>query len=83
MSMESAKAFIERMKTDEDFRNKVNECKDQETRMAFVKHAGFNFTKDDLDLAKAELSDDVVSDVSGGALCPIDAFICKYHKMFI
>jgi len=32
MSMESAKAYIERMKTDEDFRKKVTECKDTDTR---------------------------------------------------
>jgi len=66
MSMESAKAFMERIKTDEDFRNKVNECKDQEARKAFVKQAGYGFTKDDLELAKAELIDDELSDVSGG-----------------
>ncbi|MEQ8192203.1 MAG: Nif11-like leader peptide family natural product precursor [Candidatus Eremiobacterota bacterium] len=81
MSMESAKAFMERMKTDEDFRNKVNECKDQEARKALVISEGYNFTKDDIELMKAELSDDVLSEVSGGALCPIDAFICKYYKM--
>lgn len=28
MSLESAKAFVERMKTDEDFGKKINECKD-------------------------------------------------------
>ncbi len=66
MSMESAKAFMERMNTDEDFRNKVNECKDQEARKAFVKQAGFNFTKDDLDLAKVELNEGDLSSVVGG-----------------
>ena len=36
MSIESAKAFIERMKTDEDFAKEVKECKDADVRMTFV-----------------------------------------------
>jgi predicted ribosomally synthesized peptide with nif11-like leader len=51
MSMKSAKAFIERMKTDEEFRTKVTEYKDTETRTAFVKSQGFDFTADDIELA--------------------------------
>ncbi len=37
MSIESAKTFIEKSKTDEDFAKQVKECKDAEARKAFVK----------------------------------------------
>jgi predicted ribosomally synthesized peptide with nif11-like leader len=66
MSMESAKAFVERMKTDEDFRKKVTELKNADERMRYVKKAGFDFTKEDIELARAELSDDEVGGVVGG-----------------
>lgn len=49
MSMESAKLFVERIKNDEDFRNRVNECKDNETRKAFVSQQGFDFTGEDIE----------------------------------
>ena len=44
MSLESAKLFIDRMNTDEDFAKKVTQCKDKKARMSFVREAGFNFT---------------------------------------
>ena len=66
MSIESAKAFIERMKTDEDFSKKVNECKDAEARIKYVKEAGFDFIKEDMELVKAELVDDDLEAVVGG-----------------
>ncbi len=66
MSLESAKSFVEKMKIDENFRNKVTECKDQESRMAFVKSQGFDFTADDITLAKGELGDDVLDTIAGG-----------------
>ena len=66
MSMESAKAFMERMKTDEDFRNNVTACKDGETRMKYVEEAGFDFTAEDMELVRAELSDEDITAISGG-----------------
>jgi len=44
MSIESAKAYVERMKTDEEFRKKVLACTDAKARMALVKGEGFDFT---------------------------------------
>jgi len=66
MSLESAKAFVERIKTDEDFRNKVNKCQDQETRKALVMSAGYNFTKDDIEILANEISEEDLSAVTGG-----------------
>jgi len=62
----SAKSFIERMKTDEEFAKKVTSCKDVEARMKCVKDEGFDFTKEELELVKAELSDEDVKNLAGG-----------------
>ncbi len=48
MSIKSAKAFMERVVNDEDFRKEVGEIATSEERMAFVTAAGFDFTKDEL-----------------------------------
>lgn len=66
MSLESAKSFMERMKNDEDFKNKVVECKDSEVRMKYVQEAGFNFTAEDMELAGAELSEEDIMAIAGG-----------------
>ncbi len=68
MSIESAKAFLERMKTDEDFRKEVGEIATAEERMAFVTAAGFDFTKEELKNVqeKMQLTDDELELVGGG-----------------
>jgi len=67
VSIESAKAFIERMKTDEDFAKKVIACKGAEARMAFVKAAGFEFTAAEIDKVKGTMSDAELAAVAGGS----------------
>jgi len=66
MSVESAKQFIEKMKTDEAFAQKVKECKDSEARMTFVKESGFDFTTEEVKGLQGELSDDELDAVAGG-----------------
>ena len=66
MSIESAKAFLERMKNDEDFRKSVGVISTSEERMQYVKGAGFDFTKDEIANLKEELSDDDLENVAGG-----------------
>ena len=78
MSLESARAFMERMKTDEDFRKKVTECKDKEDRMSFVKQTGYDFTAEDIGLVKAELIEDELGSVAGG-LIP-GGLVCFLNK---
>lgn len=75
MSIESAKACIERIKTDEDFAKKVIECKDAEARTAVVKAAGFDFTAEELQAWRDELSDDELDSVAGGRL------VCEEHPI--
>ena len=66
MSIESAKAFIERMKTDEEFNNRVSTAKDKEARMALVKAEGFDFTKEEIGSLIDELDDEQLDAVAGG-----------------
>lgn len=66
MSIESAKAFIDRMNTDEEFAKKVTACKDAGTRMAYIKDEGFDFTVAEITTVKGELSDEELDLVAGG-----------------
>lgn len=70
MSIEAAKAFIERMRTDEEFAKKVNACKDAEERKALVLEAGFDFTASEIENAGQELSDHDLDRVAGGERSP-------------
>ncbi len=56
MSVESANDFLERMKTDEDFAKQVIACPDNESRIKFVRAAGFDFTPEELRPLREELS---------------------------
>jgi predicted ribosomally synthesized peptide with nif11-like leader len=66
MTIESAKAFIERMQTDKDLAKKIIYCKDWETARTLLSGEGYNFTFDELISLQDELSDEALEDVSGG-----------------
>ena len=66
MSIESAKAYMERLKDDEDFRTSVGEIATSEERMEFAKAQGFDFTNDEIATVKDELSGDDLEQVAGG-----------------
>ncbi len=66
MSIESAKAFFEKMKTDEDFRKECSEQSSPEDRMKFAKENGFDFSKEDIEQVKSELSDEELEGAAGG-----------------
>ncbi len=67
MSIESAKAFMERVVNDADFRKKVGEIVTAEERMAFATAAGFDFTKEELETVrtKLQMTDEELERVSG------------------
>ena len=67
MPIESAKAFLAKIKTDEDFRKSLGEIVTAEERMEFVKGAGFDFTKEEIKSVQDELSDDELENISGGS----------------
>ena len=74
MSIESAKAFLERVQNDEDFRKSVGEIVTAEERMEFVKEAGFDFKKEEIKSVQDELSGDELDNVAGGACAHCDTY---------
>lgn len=79
MSVESAKEFIAKLKSDDDFRKQVVAAETAESRIAVVKSAGFDFTQSEYDQAVDEvgepIGDEELDDVAGG--CFLHG--CKFH----
>jgi predicted ribosomally synthesized peptide with nif11-like leader len=67
MSLEQAKAYIEKIKSDTAFRERVMAIGDIEARMALVKEAGFNCTADEIRELQSQLQSEGKKGV--GALC--------------
>jgi predicted ribosomally synthesized peptide with nif11-like leader len=61
MSMESAKAFVERMRTDKEFRRRVAEAESTEVRARILKYEGFDFTEEELDSLKDDVKKSILS----------------------
>ena len=68
MSIESAKAFIEKVNKDQDFKKKLSEFKDGTERMKYAKEKGFDFTPAEIAKLKEEqgLTDAELDAVAGG-----------------
>ena len=68
MSIESAKAFIQKVKTDTDFAQILNKAKSGDERFAIVKNAGFDCTIVEIDQAYSEspLTEKELESVAGG-----------------
>ena len=66
MSLEQARAFIEKMKSDEAFRNRIITIEDIDARLAAASDAGFEFTEAELKEVQIELSDDQLDQAVGG-----------------
>ncbi len=66
MSIESAKAFLERVKSDEEFADRIREASSREERREIAKSEGFDFMPEELKKATDELSDEELDAVAGG-----------------
>lgn len=66
MSIESAKAYLDKMKTDEDFAAQVMKYTNRTERMAFVLSNRFDFTPEELEKASTLIPDDELDLVVGG-----------------
>ncbi|NTU54159.1 MAG: Nif11-like leader peptide family natural product precursor [Chlorobiaceae bacterium] len=64
MSVEHAKAFIEKMKTDEAFREQIMAIETPEERLKAIEGAGFDCTADDINVAGESFAGEAV--VGGG-----------------
>ena len=73
MTIESAKAFYQRITTDEAFNTKYENASSDEERQEIITSAGYDFTSEeweatlaDLNSSEEELSDAELAEVSGG-----------------
>jgi len=55
MSVESAKTYITRMREDEDFHRRINDCEDEAANWAFLKEAGYDFSVEEFKKAAEEI----------------------------
>ena len=69
MSVDQARAFIEKMKSDEEFRDRIMAIEAVDARLAAASDAGFEFTEAEINEVKSELNDDELDRAAGG--CPI------------
>lgn len=70
MTREAARAFVERMRTDEAFREKVPAVEGTEERLALVRAEGYDLTLDQLGEHANALRDACVEGVSAGVFSP-------------
>ncbi len=68
MSLDQAKAFIEKMKSDKAFREKVLAIEDVAGRLQLINSEGFTCTNEEIKAVSAELSDEDLDNLSGGWL---------------
>ena len=66
MSVESAEAFVKRMRTDEDFAKKVMACKDAGECRTLANLHGYSFTENEMTEITNTLSEDDLAKISGG-----------------
>ncbi len=75
MSVEDAKKFLEMMKQDQAFAEKIKHSKDLDETKAIVKSVGLDFSEEDLAQAQqGELDDEQLDAVAGGGyMCMVDS----------
>ncbi|MCP4293427.1 MAG: Nif11-like leader peptide family natural product precursor [bacterium] len=66
MSIESAKAFVERLKTDENFGKECSEKSSPEDWVKFAKDNGYDFSKEEFEQVKSVLCDEELDSLGGG-----------------
>ncbi|MDP8262356.1 MAG: Nif11-like leader peptide family natural product precursor [Candidatus Ancaeobacter aquaticus] len=55
MSVENARAYIQKFKSDREFCNQLNEAKTKEERLKIAKEAGLEFTEEEYKTVTSEL----------------------------
>ena len=66
MSLDQARAFIEKIKSDEAFRDRIMAIEAVDARLAAARDAGFVFTEAEIKEVKSELSYEELDRVEGG-----------------
>jgi predicted ribosomally synthesized peptide with nif11-like leader len=66
MSQKAAKAFFEKIKTDEKFRKKVMAAEDDAERTRIIKAAGFDCTPEEINAFERQMGDKYTDKICGG-----------------
>jgi predicted ribosomally synthesized peptide with nif11-like leader len=76
MSLDQARAFIEKMKSDEAFRDRILAIEGIDARLAAASGAGVQVTESELKEVQSELTDDQLDAAAGGeeAWCSLRAW---------
>lgn len=83
MSEQAARAFIERMKADGAFREKVLAVDDPDERLALIRAEGYPVTQMEVDAGAGALEDSDIEDVTAAgescffAYCACNAQLCS------
>ena len=78
MSLDQARAFLEKIKSDEAFRNRVMAIKDVAERFNIIKSEGFDCSEKEIKEVAGELNDDELDAAAGGAY-RLPAHCKEYH----
>lgn len=79
MSQEQAKAFIEKMKTNEAFCAKVMAVEDGAARMQLINAEGFACSAEEIKAVATELTDADLDRAAGGLGCVIAGVLNKFN----
>ena len=77
MSEEQIKAFLEAVKADEGLKERLKAAVDSDSVVAIAKETGFLISADELHRDRAEISEDELEGVSGGAFSKIGTYFCE------
>lgn len=79
MTDDATRALLERMKTDETFRERVLAAAGLEARFRLVRDAGFDVTAEELAAEAARLSDEQLAHAVGAGSADCDRFLCSAY----
>jgi len=77
MSEEQLKAFLEAVKADAALQERLEAAVDSDSVVAIAKEMGFLISADDLQRARAEISEDELEGVTGGKFSNAGTFLCN------
>jgi predicted ribosomally synthesized peptide with nif11-like leader len=66
MSLEQAKAFMEKVKNDEDLAERLSEAQKIESKLQIAREVGYEFNEEEIKRAIEEHSEDELQNVVGG-----------------
>ncbi len=69
MSLDQARAFIEKMKSDVAFKERVMAIEDVAERFKLIKSDGFDCSEEEIKEVAEELSDEELDEAAGGRYC--------------